>query len=170
MGNYSIESLINTAPTWHKDPMAQTICLGLVFCCVFVAYTMFQFYAATKYGPLLASKLCFGNIWIVHHILRFDTNCYQLLWESPLDAKWDVLLRAIHSRIIVTVWLKGCCIISLELTSLVAGTKYWREFEERLQSILIDITNKNSPTSRFFSLTRFTVWSVPRVPRVASTR
>lgn len=46
--------------------------------------------------------------------------------------------------------LKGHRLISLELSSLVAGTKYRGEFEERLQSIVKEVTNPKSPPTILF--------------------
>jgi len=46
--------------------------------------------------------------------------------------------------------LRGHRLISLELSALVAGTKYRGEFEERLQSIVRELTNpKSIPTILF---------------------
>jgi len=46
--------------------------------------------------------------------------------------------------------LKGFRIVSLELASLVAGTKYRGEFEERIQNIIAEVTNeKTTPTILF---------------------
>jgi MFS family permease len=44
------------APDWYRRPLSQTICLGLVFFCVFAAYTTIQFYAASTYGQVLAAN------------------------------------------------------------------------------------------------------------------
>lgn len=44
------------APDWYRRPLSQTICLGLVFFCVFSAYTTIQFYAASTYGQVLAAN------------------------------------------------------------------------------------------------------------------
>jgi ATP-dependent Clp protease ATP-binding subunit ClpC len=46
--------------------------------------------------------------------------------------------------------LKGFRIVSLELASLVAGTKYRGEFEERLQSIIAEVTNEKTPPTILF--------------------
>ncbi len=46
--------------------------------------------------------------------------------------------------------LKGYRIVTLELANLVAGTKYRGEFEERLQSILEEVTNENAPPTILF--------------------
>ena len=46
--------------------------------------------------------------------------------------------------------LKGYRIVSLELASLVAGTKYRGDFEERIQNIIAEVTNeKTAPTILF---------------------
>lgn len=46
--------------------------------------------------------------------------------------------------------LKGYRIVSLELSNLVAGTKYRGEFEERLQSILQEVTDEKAPPTILF--------------------
>ena len=46
--------------------------------------------------------------------------------------------------------LKDYRIISLELANLVAGTKYRGEFEERLQAIMEELTDENSPPTILF--------------------
>lgn len=49
-------SILLYAPDWYRLPLSQTICLGLVFFCVFAAYTTIQFYAASTYGQVLAAN------------------------------------------------------------------------------------------------------------------
>ena len=46
--------------------------------------------------------------------------------------------------------LKGYRLVSLELATLVAGTKYRGEFEERLQSIIQEVTNPKAPPTILF--------------------
>lgn len=46
--------------------------------------------------------------------------------------------------------LKGHRIVTLELANLVAGTKYRGEFEERLQAIIEEVTDENSPPTILF--------------------
>lgn len=46
--------------------------------------------------------------------------------------------------------LKGYRIVSLEMASLVAGTKYRGEFEERLQAILKEVMDEKSPPTILF--------------------
>ena len=46
--------------------------------------------------------------------------------------------------------LQGARLISLEMSTLVAGTKYRGEFEERLQSIIDEVTNPESPQTILF--------------------
>lgn len=46
--------------------------------------------------------------------------------------------------------LKGTRLVSLELANLVAGTKYRGEFEERLQSIVQEVTDPKSPPTILF--------------------
>jgi len=46
--------------------------------------------------------------------------------------------------------LRGHRLISLELSQLVAGTKYRGEFEERLQAIVQEVTNPKSPPTILF--------------------
>jgi ATPases with chaperone activity, ATP-binding subunit len=46
--------------------------------------------------------------------------------------------------------LKGYRVVSLELASLVAGTKYRGEFEERLQSIIEEVTDDTAPPTILF--------------------
>ena len=46
--------------------------------------------------------------------------------------------------------LHGYRLISLELSNLVAGTKYRGEFEERLQSVLSEVTNPKAPPTILF--------------------
>jgi len=46
--------------------------------------------------------------------------------------------------------LKGYRVIALELANLVAGTKYRGEFEERLQAILLELTDEKSPPTILF--------------------
>mmetsp|Transcript_6009 Transcript_6009/g.17541 ORF Transcript_6009/g.17541 Transcript_6009/m.17541 type:complete len:1046 (-) Transcript_6009:900-4037(-) len=46
--------------------------------------------------------------------------------------------------------LRGHRVVSLELANLVAGTKYRGEFEERLQSIVQEVTDENSPPTVLF--------------------
>ncbi len=46
--------------------------------------------------------------------------------------------------------LKGYRIVTLELANLVAGTKYRGEFEERLQSIIEEVTDENAPPTILF--------------------
>jgi ATP-dependent Clp protease ATP-binding subunit ClpA len=46
--------------------------------------------------------------------------------------------------------LKGYRLISLELSNLVAGTKYRGEFEERLQAVLKEVTNPKAPPTILF--------------------
>jgi MFS family permease len=49
-------SILLYVPDWYRRPLSQTICLGLVFFCVFTAYTTIQFYAASTYGQVLAAN------------------------------------------------------------------------------------------------------------------
>lgn len=46
--------------------------------------------------------------------------------------------------------LRGHRLVSVELASLVAGTKYRGEFEERLQAIVAEVTNPKSPPTILF--------------------
>merc|ERR1740139_1041202 len=46
--------------------------------------------------------------------------------------------------------LKGYRVVTLELANLVAGTKYRGEFEERLQAILLELTDEKSPPTILF--------------------
>lgn len=46
--------------------------------------------------------------------------------------------------------LRGHRVVSLELANLVAGTKYRGEFEERLQSIVEEVTDEKSPPTILF--------------------
>jgi len=46
--------------------------------------------------------------------------------------------------------LKGYRIVSLELSNLVAGTKYRGEFEERLQAIMKEVTDEKAPPTILF--------------------
>ncbi len=46
--------------------------------------------------------------------------------------------------------LKGYRIVTLELANLVAGTKYRGEFEERLQSIIEEVTDEKAPPTILF--------------------
>jgi ATP-dependent Clp protease ATP-binding subunit ClpC len=46
--------------------------------------------------------------------------------------------------------LKGTRLMSLELSTLVAGTKYRGEFEERLQSIIQEVTDPKAPPTMLF--------------------
>ena len=46
--------------------------------------------------------------------------------------------------------LKGTRVVSLELANLVAGTKYRGEFEERLQSIIKEVTHPKAPPTILF--------------------
>lgn len=46
--------------------------------------------------------------------------------------------------------LKGYRVVSLELANLVAGTKYRGEFEERLQSIVEEVTDETAPPTILF--------------------
>ena len=46
--------------------------------------------------------------------------------------------------------LKGHRIVTLELSNLVAGTKYRGEFEERLQAIIEEVTDENAPPTILF--------------------
>jgi ATP-dependent Clp protease ATP-binding subunit ClpC len=46
--------------------------------------------------------------------------------------------------------LQGYRIISLELSNLVAGTKYRGEFEERLQAVIQEVTNDKAPPTILF--------------------
>jgi ATP-dependent Clp protease ATP-binding subunit ClpC len=46
--------------------------------------------------------------------------------------------------------LQGYRVVSLELSNLVAGTKYRGEFEERLQSIIKEVTDEKAPPTILF--------------------
>lgn len=46
--------------------------------------------------------------------------------------------------------LRGHRVVSIELASLVAGTRYRGEFEERVQSIVTEVTNPKSPPTILF--------------------
>ena len=46
--------------------------------------------------------------------------------------------------------LRNHRVISLELANLVAGTKYRGEFEERLQSIIEEVTDERAPPTILF--------------------
>ena len=48
--------LIINPPEWYRRPVVQSAALGIVFCCVFTAYTTLQFYASSTYGELLAAN------------------------------------------------------------------------------------------------------------------
>lgn len=46
--------------------------------------------------------------------------------------------------------LKGYRVVTLELANLVAGTKYRGEFEERLQAIIVEVTDEKAPPTILF--------------------
>mmetsp|Transcript_22865 Transcript_22865/g.27989 ORF Transcript_22865/g.27989 Transcript_22865/m.27989 type:complete len:983 (+) Transcript_22865:165-3113(+) len=70
--------------------------------------------------------------------------------EDGNFVRQDLVDRAKYLATLCPDRLKGYRIISLELANLVAGTKYRGEFEERLQSIIVELTDENAPPTILF--------------------
>jgi len=108
-----------------------------------------------KNNPCLVGEPGVGKTAIVEGIAQIVSAANLLANPQEIEQYYDNIDDELMSKLermaaLCPSRLKGYRIVSIELANLVAGTKYRGEFEERVQSILAEVTDEKAPPTILF--------------------